>query len=307
MAAIGLESGSNKTKPKEKIKNNYIIKGIESYSIPFINMSKFKIIFVNYNSKLYLNKNTFINDLSNEIKKSTYGYAGFYKKKDLKKILNEYIFDFDFKGKFFSELIGPKKEISKVIIDILEKNKEYLNSKNKIAIFIFPTFSECIKKQTNGVSGFSPRKDVFHIYFNPKAKIFRTNLELSAAHEYNHAIFFENHKSRYTILENLIVEGLAINFSLKIVGKLPVFATALNLKQCREIWPKVKKILKSQKDRDYQDLFHNETKYPHWAGYSLGYLIVKDFLIGNPKISWQAIMKLTPKFIFENSNWNQTI
>lgn len=266
------------------------------------------LVFVfDYEIKNYQNINKFIKAVVDSINHSKLmGYAGFQHQKHLAETLKDNLFDHYSKNSFtpLKKKI-PRSKITNIIKKTLEKSNKYLTSRLPTRIFIFPTFSKFVRDAVSGVIGYAPWKYIFHIYFHPEAKNFEEELKMLTVHEYNHTIFFENHGMRKNILESIIMEGLAINFSLKVVvGKPPKFATALSQKQCRKIWPKVKKVLKSKSSKLNEQLFHDEHgKYPYRTGYSLGYQIVKSFLKKYPALSWQEIMKLKPKEILEESNW----
>ncbi len=67
---------------------------------------------------------------------------------------------------------------------------------------------------------------------------------------------------------------------------------------------KIKKSLNNSNKSLYNEIFlgYNK-KYPLWAGYAIGYYIVKDYLTAKEQLSWSEIFKLTPRRILKESKY----
>jgi uncharacterized protein YjaZ len=135
---------------------------------------------------------------------------------------------------------------------------------------------------------------VFHIFISPKDWS-KESLENTVAHELNHTIYYYNHFDRfnnYTLLDNLLLEGLAENFREQYFDKkITPWAGALLREDALEITKNLKeKFNSTDKELIKQVLFGSE-QYKKWTGHSVGYWIVKKFREENPNVSWNELMK----------------
>ncbi len=264
--------------------------------------------------KTLKSKNTrwFISELADDTKKIGGDYAGLKNKNELEVILEKYIFDPksrpNLRKRYSVFLRLSKRKIISLIENCLSKCQKHLSIKKTIHIFVFPTFSDFIKKRLSGISGFAPANNyILHIYLHPdslRIKNFNANLKKNIAHELFHIITDEYNKNwQWVIKDNIIAEGLAEIFSVNLFGGVTPFAIALSEDACRKIWPKVKKVLNSKNSVTYRDIFYEKGRYPLWTGYALGYQIVKSFLEKYPEISWRNIVKIKPDEILRMSGW----
>lgn len=212
-----------------------------------------------------------------------------------------------------------KEGLQNIVETTLEKSRSKLPASNQeITILVFPwlpPFDE-FDKQMGYVSGFAAGNNTINIYLEPK-KLSEEFLMATVAHEYNHLVFFNHHTeldpdlpdTKATILDVLIWEGLAENFSELVVGKKvsPIISN-LTEPEAREELEKIKNEnrlrakIADEDDASYQNIFFGaDGTYKRWAGYSIGYFVVKAFLNNQTKISWEKIMKMDPENIFSRS------
>ncbi len=227
-----------------------------------------------------------------------------------KEIVEPYIFDETIN---ISEIIKiskknkiPRSQINKVVNDVSKQCFEYLNFSKPINIVVFPTLSSFIKRKLSGVSAYTPTSQhIFYLFVYPNSiqKINENKLKQVVGHEFNHLVFDRYHQQWNGILDNIIAEGLAQNFSFKITGRTEKQAVALTKKESLKQWAKIKKIASSKNLRVFEDLFYNGEQYPLWTGYSVGYWMVKDFLKIHKTMKWNEIMKLSPSIILKKSGW----
>lgn len=236
------------------------------------------------------------------------GYAGFSTKKALRSWLEFNVFGKYYrKGQLrkFPVFLFKKTEILREFTLSLKKCLRKLPTKSTW-IFVFPTFNPFIKNKLGGTAGFAPRKHAILLTLHPKAKKWKEQLSATLVHEFNHSIRFHHFPLQHnnTLLDAIILEGLADNFAQRIVnGKPSPWTTALSLQQCKKVFPKIRKLLKSKSRTIHYSVFFEGKKYPLWTGYSLGYQIVKQFLQNNPKMDWQRLMRLRSEKIFKESGF----
>lgn len=268
--------------------------------------------YIDYDQDTAKNPKELLNTILNQIPfNPKIGYAGFYSQKFLQKHLKFQIFG---RNKKLSK--GPlplipftENEILKVIKSALKKSLFFLKSEFTW-IFVFPTFNLFVKEKMKGVTGSSFWKNTILLFIHPEAKDWQFPLTHTFVHEFAHSV--ENKyfpiSSSTTLLSSLIFEGRANNFVTSVLKcKPPREAIVLNKTQCKKILRKLQKrnLFLSKSRRLYRSLFFGSKEYPLWAGYSIGYQIVKSFLKKYPKMKWKEIMKLSSKKILEESGWNQ--
>jgi hypothetical protein len=262
-----------------------------------------------YNAKTVKTADKLLDILINSIRfNRQIGYVGFYTRKALRSQLKFNIFGKHcHKGRprKFPAFPFKKTEVLHELTLTLKKCLSMLPAKSTW-IFVFPTFDLFIKSEMRGIGGFTPWKHTILLTLHPEAKRWKKVLRTTLAHEFNHAIRLRYFPSRpnNTLLEAIIFEGLADNFSHQLVGGNPnPWAIALSPQQCKEIFPKIKKLLNSKSKKLYYSVFFQDKKYPLWTGYSLGYQIVKQFLKNNPEMDWHEIIMLESEEILEKSDF----
>ncbi|OGI15070.1 MAG: hypothetical protein A2878_00570 [Candidatus Moranbacteria bacterium RIFCSPHIGHO2_01_FULL_54_31] len=230
------------------------------------------------------------------------GYAGFFTKKDLKESLRYNIFD-------QNEVAGSQSfNISTPeLLAVTEKAIGLCHSQVSAPpshIFLFPTFSNFVRKTMDGVTGYTPYRNTLLIFISPqKTSSWKRTLTETICHEFMHAAM-DNHYERKTLLDDLIFEGIAESF----VGSLFKTRThspsqALSPKRALNWY---KKIAKRFKSTDlYYPVFLEGKEYPLWAGYAIGYRIVEAFRKKHPELAWNDIVRLTPQEIHRMSGFGK--
>ena len=131
-------------------------------------------------------------------------------------------------------------------------------------------------------------------------------LEKTLYHEFAHSII-KKPVEKWTLMDSIVYEGLADNFSEYIFQKgPPVWSTVVSFKKCREYFPKIKKVINSKTWKVYGAVFLGRGEYPLWLGYSIGYLVVKSFLKNNSGLKWKQIIALSTEEILKRSDFIKT-
>ena len=236
------------------------------------------------------------------------GYAGFLYKKYLREELAQRYAHADFLA-YQPLSLAQKEEIKKTLLVAEKKSASLLPPLvNHVSVFIFPWFGpfDDYDKAMGFSTGFCPYKNTILIFLSPGLFV-RQSLRGSLAHEYNHAVFFNHHNVRQTLLEMMVFEGLAENFEEEVVGAIPApYATALIKKEAIKVFHSMSsRILRSKSRNLYKHVFFGDKKYKKWTGYSIGYWIVKSFKKKKQGSSWQEIMKMEPFEIVETSDFTK--
>ncbi len=244
------------------------------------------------------NSKELTSNLVQNVQKTELGFLGFSKKEYLKDCLEGQISD---SSKKFESISDSHRQVTEKTIQTEISRLKKLVSSQKTHIYIFPTFSDFVLNKMNGISGYTPWKDTIFLFVHPKARHINPYLNMTIAHEYIHSVSREYHEWS-TLLDALVFEGLAELFITEhFNGHISPWAKALTVEDCRKYLVQIKKKLKSKNDEDYRDVFFNNKTYPLWAGYSIGYQIVKSYRQKYKNIKWDELLKKEVKEIFENS------
>ncbi|MBU6388586.1 hypothetical protein KGQ72_01790 [Patescibacteria group bacterium] len=140
-----------------------------------------------------------------------------------------------------------------------------------------------------GVGGFAPSAHLLYIHINPEFKDIEQRLgseiRSTLTHELHHCACWAARGYGKTLLEALISEGLADHFDIEVNGGEPkLWSVAISSVELARLLDKAK----SEFGNDSYDhaawFFGSKEKdIPRWAGYSLGFSLVDDYLKKNNK------------------------
>ena len=98
--------------------------------------------------------------------------------------------------------------------------------------------------------------------------------------------------NNYTLLDEVLLEGLAENFGEKYFDpEVSKWAGALTKDQAFDVLKESKDILESRDQKVIKEFLFGNDKYQRWTGYSVGYWLVKNYIERNPELSWDEIIK----------------
>ena len=149
-----------------------------------------------------------------------------------------------------------------------------------------------------GVGGNSPKPMVILIFVNTFIKNWEKSLKETICHEFTHAVSSYYNLWENTIGEGIVLDGVAENFQEDVLkGGKSIFSGILTEGECEKILLEIIPKLDSTDQEEYNKLFYGGGKYKHWAGYSLGYWLVKKYLKTLKKVNWESIINTNPNEI----------
>lgn len=136
-----------------------------------------------------------------------------------------------------------------------------------------------------GLGGFTSGASHVQFFVDPTradlSDIVREELAPLLAHELHHAKRFSTVGYGATLLEAVISEGLADHFSLELLGgDPPPWSSALE-PAALTAWTETA-MTESSTSYDHSRWFFGTGSVPRWAGYSIGFALVAEFLAANP-------------------------
>lgn len=150
-----------------------------------------------------------------------------------------------------------------------------------------------------GVGGSAPNAHVLYIYINPEFVKLEQTLEFeiksTLAHELHHCARWATVGYGTTLLEAIVSEGLADHFDIEINGGKPKpWSVALPEKELQSILLKAQEEFNSE--YNHSDWFFGSKEIPRWAGYSLGFKIVGDYIAQTGKSASQLVATVHTEF-----------
>lgn len=259
-------------------------------------------LFTKYDPEL--DNETLIENFVKEVPHSkAIGYAGFTKKEHLHDNLAYNIPDFENADAQHQAFSISEPELLRTIEEALRLCHKNVSA-SPSNIFLFPTFSNFVKDKMGGVSGYTPYKNTLLLYVSPQeTERWKEALTETICHEFIHTVM-DNHYERKNLLDDLVFEGVAESFVSFLFGvKAHMPSQALTLKETLTWYQKLKKRLRNTKL--YYPVFLEGKEYPLWAGYAIGYQMIEVYRKQHPDISWDTIVKLTPKEIHQEAGFGK--
>lgn len=184
-------------------------------------------------------------------------------------------------------------EIRRAAKDIAAEVKKRLPLKNVgILIREIPPDRKYIYKDLGGIGGYCPNSQLVEIGVDlTHPKFIRYGvllLAISIAHELHHAARRQAgvNISRGTFLECLWSEGLADWFAYEFTGRKPIWDKPLTDQEFNTLLAKARRNFKGTfTNRMYDDWFikgSGKKGLPRWAGYALGFEMVRRYFKHNP-------------------------
>lgn len=250
------------------------------------------------------NIETIIRDFIEEVPRSeSIGYAGFTEKEYLKDSLFYNISD----SAEVETKIQPFEIQNHELLSVVEKALHLCHkhvSTSPTNIFLFPTFSNFVKEEMGGVSGYTPYKNTLLLFVSPeKTDRWEQSLTETVCHEFMHTVM-DNHYERKNLLDDLVFEGIAESFVSFLFGIRPDMPSqALTETVALDWYQKLKDHL--QDTELYYPVFLEGKEYPLWAGYALGYRLIEAYRKKYPNTTWDEIVRLTPETIHSSSGFGE--
>ncbi|MCB9798557.1 hypothetical protein H6758_02435 [Candidatus Nomurabacteria bacterium] len=135
-----------------------------------------------------------------------------------------------------------------------------------------------------GIGGYTPDAYTIYLSLDANFKNFKENLILeipkTIAHEYHHSLRWNGPGYGNTLGEAIISEGLADHFQMELLGGKPQpWCTALSENGLANLQPiATKEYWTSPYDHASWFFGNPDLNIPRWAGYSLGFYLVKQYL-----------------------------
>jgi len=243
------------------------------------------------------NKEEFMKKITEDAEKTnSEGFSGFKDKEGFKSHLESWVLGGSLTNEKYVLDKIPINKCLELIKEVFEKIQGVLD-RREIHIYLFPTLSRFTIEKMGGSGGVLIWKNIIYIDVFPK-KGWEKSFKNSITHEVAHALspFFDVNKM--SIGEGLVFDGIAENFKEKFIDrKKSNWVSVLSEEDSKKLLEEIKPKLNEKDYELYNELFFGTGKYPLWAGYSLGYYIVKKYLKKHKDVNWKKLLRIDPKEI----------
>ena len=172
---------------------------------------------------------------------------------------------------------------------------------DNIDIVIRESESPELYKDIDGIGGWCPSGYFVQLSIDKDHPSFRMSpgrlIEITLIHELHHAARMQAGvlMNKSSFLEYLFSEGLADYFVYELTGDIGKWTTAINTGDRIRLLRRAKrKSSKNFTNNDHRDWFVRGSKrlrIPQFAGYAIGFEVVKNFLVKNPDKSAASLVK----------------
>lgn len=171
-----------------------------------------------------------------------------------------------------------------------------------IPIFIFPSDSrnQELTRHFNGKSGLA---FVDKLFLFVSEKNTENDIRALFIHEYNHICRltkFKKKENDYTLLDTIILEGLAENAVFECLGEkyISEWATYYSDNELKKMWKQfiLPSSQLSKNKQKHQQLLFGRGFYPNMAGYAVGYFLVQQYIKKNDTTS-EELFGIPPEVI----------
>lgn len=195
---------------------------------------------------------------------------------------------------FESELPAHRATIEQVVAETF-RQVNALMPIDEMRIVVIEDAAQTIPEL--GIGGFNPGTDEVRLFMDPGSPFFSSSLENDLlpmlAHELHHANRRRAVGYGATLFEAMVSEGLADHFSIEVAGiDPPIWTAALSEVQEAE-WRE--RAAETWADSPYDHglwFFGIGGEVPRWAGYTIGFQIVQDYLAAHPGTRASALFNL---------------
>ena len=238
-----------------------------------------------------MNIDEYLQFLKNNIKfDPIIGYAGFKSFEGLENTIRFFTF-----GKNIN-LDVKKYDVTKIkliIEESLNESKKLIND-DSTNVFVFPTVNNFIITKLDGINGLSPWKHTILLFINIHDG-YEHVLKNVVVHEYCHTKTHEYQEWK-SLQDSIVFEGLAENFREYLLKNgREKWTTVFNEDESKLIFAKIKSLLNNADNETYRKIFFDDKDYKLWTGYTLGYYIVKNYIVKNKINDWDKLIRVKPE------------
>lgn len=144
-----------------------------------------------------------------------------------------------------------------------------------------------------GVGGQTPSRQYTFLYIDPSKAIDENEIYYTLCHEFHHARRYDRLGYDKTLFDSLISEGLAVAFEAEVSrGKGFISSTLRKRNKTKLLIEKCKAHFNDPNFSHYKWFISSKSnELPYWAGYEMGYFIVREYLTKHNKKASELVLE----------------
>lgn len=150
-----------------------------------------------------------------------------------------------------------------------------------------------------GIGGYTPNRHLTYLYIDPDFDVSEDEIYNTLCHELYHAKRYEGEGYGKTLFDSMIFEGLAVAFEEELSGKdafMP--AQLLSRTGTALLLQKVNSDLYTESfDHFKWFIVDSANELPRWAGYELGYYLVREYIAKSNKKASELVLEASSTFM----------
>ncbi|MBM3935381.1 MAG: hypothetical protein FJ319_14000 [SAR202 cluster bacterium] len=213
---------------------------------------------------------------------------------------------------------GSPKELAEATLAECSRHISRPDLVSKVVLLPGDGQSRVLVNQMNGVLGFSMGSQAMALFLWP-AEGWQRWLAYTIAHEYFHLVrnllfprsvtggklVFVKSKEAETLLDAMIVEGMADTFAMKVCPDIrPAWIDAIRPDDEAYLWPRIhRRLAVSNPGEVRRLLFGDNDRIPPWTGYTLGYRMVQKYLQAYPETALGYLVTLPADQVYASGGY----
>ncbi len=151
-----------------------------------------------------------------------------------------------------------------------------------------------------GVGGYTPNRHTVYLYLDSEYNVSKDEIYNTICHELHHAKRYEGPGFGTTLFDSLVFEGMACCYEEEIlIGESYVLKTIKEFDATNELIEKNKQYFLNKQFNYHEWFIAGNANLPKWAGYIMGYKIVKSYLKKVNKKASELVLE-DPSQIYEH-------
>lgn len=207
-----------------------------------------------------------------------------------------------------SVLERNRRKISRLIRSAYRASQTRLPTTEPVTfcVFYLSSYWGPVREQFNGIFGFTPSGNSIRVFIAPVGEWLHW-LPDTVAHEYHHAAWMQllpgASLTKSDLLGVLVSEGRADQFAGLVTGLAGPWTAALSTQQECDVFKKLSPRLHDAHPNWYVLNNARAGQFPQWAGYTIGYRMVGDYLRGHPQASIKDWTLLPASTLFDAAGY----
>lgn len=189
--------------------------------------------------------------------------------------------------KLLTRIKSAHKKAAKTVSDKLDLNK--------VDVIFVADPSKVIKEV--GIGGFTPNRHLVYVYIDPEFDVTEDEIYATLCHELSHARRYDGEGYGTTLFDSMIFEGIATAFEKEATkGKSFVVKEIESRSNTDKLFKYAEGEFSLKSFNYYRWFIQGDAWIPRWAGYEIGYYVVREYMKKTHKKASELILEASSSF-----------